>query len=83
MFDAIDRAQVVICDLTDRNPNVMYETGISHALGREVIIIAQDIQNDVPFDLKHLRVIGYNGANQAGRDQLKAALCKTIKSVCG
>lgn len=83
IIDIIDRAAVVICDLTEKNPNVMYETGIAHALGREVIVLAQNISEDVPFDLRHLRCIHYTGANQGGRDQLRETLAKTIRSVRG
>ena len=35
----IDRSRIVICDCTGRNPNVFYEAGIAHTLGREVILI--------------------------------------------
>jgi hypothetical protein len=35
----IDRSRVVVCDCTGRNPNVFYEAGIAHTLGREVILI--------------------------------------------
>jgi hypothetical protein len=79
----IDEAGLIVCDLTGKNPNVLYETGIAHALGREVVILSQDIANDVPFDLKHLRCIEYSGTNQIGRDKLKGDLSKTIKSVLG
>lgn len=54
----IDRARIVICDCTDRNPNVFYEIGIAHTLGREVILITQNA-DDIPFDLRHLRYIRY------------------------
>ena len=54
----IDRSRVVICDCTGRNPNVFYEAGIAHTLGREVIPIAQNPE-DVPFDLRHHRYIRY------------------------
>ncbi len=37
----IDRSRIVICDCTGRNPNVFYEIGIAHTLGREVILISQ------------------------------------------
>src|SRR5262249_27342555 len=37
----LSRASVVICDLSGRNANVFYETGIAHTLGRDVILIAQ------------------------------------------
>ena len=54
----INEAHIVISELTERNPNVFYETGISHTVGKEVVLITQNI-NDVPFDLRHLRCIVY------------------------
>ena len=54
----IDRSKVIVCDCTDRNPNVFYEIGIAHTLGREVILITQ-IAADIPFDLRHLRYVRY------------------------
>lgn len=81
IVQAIDTAAVVVCDLSGRNPNVLYETGIAHAIGRRVVILAQDVSSDVPFDLKHMRCIPYNGTNQFGRDQLRDHLSKTLESV--
>lgn len=52
------RARVVIADLTGKNPNVFYETGIAHTLGREVIQITQHM-DDVPFDLRSIRTLTY------------------------
>jgi hypothetical protein len=54
----ICKASVVICDLTGRNPNVFYEMGIAHTLGKDVIMITQNAQ-DVPFDVAHIRHIRY------------------------
>lgn len=54
----IDRSSLVICDCTERNPNVFYEIGIAHTLGREVILITQ-AEADIPFDLRHLRYVKY------------------------
>jgi hypothetical protein len=39
-------------------PNVFYEIGIAHTLGRDVILITQ-IEPDIPFDLLHLRYLHY------------------------
>lgn len=72
----IDRSSVVICDCTDRNPNVFYEIGIAHTLGREVILITQS-NADIPFDLRHLRYVRYlnNGEGlTALGEQLKPRL---------
>ena len=54
----------IIADLTDRNPNVFYEIGISHALrdAVNVLLIAQDMEH-VPFDLRHLPVVLYKMDN--------------------
>lgn len=65
----IDRSSVVICDCSGRNPNVFYEVGIAHTLGREVILITQSME-DIPFDLRHLRCIPYLN-NGEGREALK------------
>jgi hypothetical protein len=54
----IDRSSVVIADCTGRNPNVFYEVGIAHTLGREVILITQN-EADVPFDLRAHRYVRY------------------------
>ncbi|MBV8755061.1 MAG: hypothetical protein JO328_19565 [Hyphomicrobiales bacterium] len=60
----IDRSKVVICDCTGRNPNVFYEIGIAHTLGREVILITQH-EADIPFDLRHLRYVRYLNNGEA------------------
>ncbi|WP_417699246.1 hypothetical protein [Pseudoalteromonas lipolytica] len=54
----IDHSRIVICDCSGRNPNVFYEAGIAHTLGREVILITQS-EYDIPFDLRHLRYVKY------------------------
>ncbi|MBV4460414.1 hypothetical protein KVG96_20860 [Pseudomonas sp. COR58] len=58
VVDLIDRSSIVVCDCTNRNPNVFYEIGVAHALGKEVILITQS-GGDVPFDLAHIRHIRY------------------------
>jgi hypothetical protein len=58
IWSAIVHAEVVIADCTGRNPNVFYEIGIAHTLGKNTLLITQDI-DDVPFDLRHLRIIEY------------------------
>ena len=68
----IDRAMIVVCDCTGRNPNVFYETGIAHTLGRNVILITQN-PDDIPFDLRHLRYILYLN-NKEGRAKLTKEL---------
>ncbi len=77
----IDRSRVVVCDCTGRNPNVFYEAGIAHTLGREVILITQS-EHDIPFDLRHLRYVRYLN-NTEGRDTLTAALQSRMQTILG
>ncbi|WEK01298.1 MAG: hypothetical protein P0Y59_06325 [Candidatus Sphingomonas phytovorans] len=77
----IDRSRVVICDCSGRNPNVFYEAGIAHTLGREVILITQS-EHDIPFDLRHLRYIRYLN-NAEGRTALANALQGRMETILG
>ena len=58
IWSCIRCSDVIIADCTGRNPNVFYEIGIAHTLGKPVILVSQDI-GDVPFDLRHERIIIY------------------------
>jgi len=75
----IDRSSIIICDCSGRNPNVFYEIGIAHTLGREVILITQS-GGDIPFDLRHLRYVPYLN-NTQGRRALGAALIPKLAEI--
>lgn len=64
----LSRAAIVVCDLSGRNANVFYETGIAHTLGKNVILIAQS-EHDIPFDVAAIRYIRYL-PNEQGLEQL-------------
>jgi hypothetical protein len=51
-------SDLVIADLSGRNPNVFYELGVRHAVNNNTILIAEDL-DDIPFDLRGLRTIVY------------------------
>lgn len=77
--EQIDKADLVIADLTGRNANVFYETAIAHRLKdpHKVILIAQDVE-DVPFDLRHLRCLFYASDSQ-GIEKLRTELIPWIE----
>ncbi len=79
IWESINKSEIIIADLTTRNPNVFYETGIAHTLGKKVILLTQKI-NDVPFDLKPLRIIPYEFTPRGVR-KLERDLDKSIKSI--
>jgi hypothetical protein len=42
-----------------RRENLFYELGLAHALHKPVVLVSSN-EADVPFDLKHIRVIYYD-----------------------
>ena len=58
IFESIAKSGLVVADLTGRNQNVMYELGLASAMGKQTLLLSQDIQ-DVPFDVRHQRVLTY------------------------
>lgn len=76
VFSLLYRSFIVVCDFTGRNPNVFYEAGIAHTLGKHVIPITQSAE-DIPFDLRHHRYLRYLN-NGEGRAQLQTDVGKRI-----
>lgn len=59
VWSGISAAKVLVAEMTTRNPNVFYELGLAHALKKPVVLVSSN-EGDVPFDLKHIRVIYYD-----------------------
>jgi hypothetical protein len=74
---------VVVADVTDCNPNVMYELGLAEALGKKIILISQTADPQrLAFDLLGLRLIVY-GTEGEGLQELTARLRKAVRVVRG
>lgn len=58
IYNQISRADLLVADMTGRNPNVFYEVGYAHALGKNVVLLTQQAE-DIPFDFKHFPHIIY------------------------
>lgn len=59
----IAKAKLIIANIEGRNPNVFYELGIAHALGKKTILIAQAFEN-APFDIRNFRIILYGNSGE-------------------
>ena len=81
IFAAIAQSKLVICDLTGKNPNVLYETGLAHALNVEVVVLTQN-EKDVPFDLAQFRFFKYLN-NGEGLQELQTTLERVISECLG
>ena len=76
----ISQADVVIADCSGRNPNVFYELGMAHALGKPVVLITSDVIEHAPTDIRAFEFISY--AN-LGPDEFLAKLNNALQSVVG
>lgn len=56
----IQNANVIIADISNRNPNVFYELGIAHTYGKNVILITSDQIKETPSDIRHFEFIKYD-----------------------
>lgn len=75
VIENIHNSDIIIADITGNNPNVFYELGYAHAIGKKVIIITQD-RKDTPFDIFGIRNIEYANNNLT---DLVGRLKKTIE----
>jgi len=55
----IEYADLIVADLTNCNPNVLYELGLSHGLKIPTILLSKSIE-EVPFDLRSYRIQVYS-----------------------
>jgi hypothetical protein len=73
-------AKLILADLSGKNPNVFYELGLAHALAKPAILIVESME-DVPFDLRALRVLEYNKNQPRWGDHLQTRITKAIQEV--
>ena len=69
IFNQINKADIIVADMTGRNANVFYEVGYAHALGKIVLLLTQNA-DDIPFDLKHKQHIVYAGKIETLKSKL-------------
>lgn len=59
IYKTIEASDIVICDISHTDPNVMYQLGYAHALLKPVILLAQRSET-LPFDAMGVKVIYYD-----------------------
>lgn len=80
----LTECEMAICDLSSRNPNVMYELGIRQAFGKKVVLI-QDEKTDKIFDVSGINTIFYNSNRVyedvvSSQDEISAAIKDTFEN---
>ncbi len=76
---SVFEADLVIANLTNTNPNVMYELAIRYSFGKPAIVIAEEGTN-LPFDVIDENTIFYRN-DPTGANDLKQKLIEYEKSI--
>lgn len=79
VWNGIQAAEILVAELTSRNPNVFYELGLAHALGKPVVLVT-GAGEDVPFDLRHIRTIYYDTSDPFWGEKLTNKVAENITS---
>lgn len=82
IWNGINSARVLIAELTGRNANVLYELGMAHALHKPVVLVCSKAnEEDVPHDLRHVRVVYYDKDDPHWGTKLIEKVAEKILSV--
>jgi hypothetical protein len=75
VFRNLRDSYIVIADLTDANPNVMYELGLRHTTGKLTFQIGE--RDRLPFDISTIRTILFK-RTEAGFIEAKRSLIRAL-----
>lgn len=79
IWEQIEKAKLLLADLSGKNPNVFYELGLAHAAKKPVVFTAGEL-DDVPFDLRHLRVIIYDIREPEWASRLRKSVADYLRN---
>jgi hypothetical protein len=79
IWEQISKAKILLADLSGKNANVFYELGLAHAATKPVVFTAASLE-DVPFDLRHLRVVIYDVQNPFWGNKLMESITAYLKA---
>ncbi|MGD8779297.1 MAG: hypothetical protein PVH88_10100 [Ignavibacteria bacterium] len=80
IWKSIRECRFILAELTERNPNVMYEIGLAHAIGKPTILLTRN-EEDVPFDLKGIRYRFYDVNDPFWGTNLSEAIKDMVKKI--
>ena len=81
IFEALYECKMSLCDLSSRNPNVLYELGIRQAYDKPVVLV-QDDKTERIFDVSGISTVEYKSTRLyedviAARDKIADAIRET------
>jgi hypothetical protein len=80
ILDELEKAEIIIADLTGLNANVLYELGIAHVRCDSVILVCKKGQI-LPFDLGNIRCIYFDFGSPKMQVEFAERLGKSIDAL--
>jgi nucleoside 2-deoxyribosyltransferase len=77
----LEQAEIIIAEITPANPNVFYELGYAHALGKPTILLARR-GAELPFDIQSFRVVFYDDTI-GGKVEVERNLQRHLEAIAG
>jgi len=77
---SIREASIVIADITPDNPNVFYEVGYAHGIGKPTILLSDRKRERLPFDVSGFRTLFYDNTI-GGKRVVEEKLRKHLESI--
>jgi hypothetical protein len=77
----IAESEIVIAEVSSKNPNVYYEIGYAHAIGKSTILLVER-EVDLPFDIRSYRCIFYDDTIK-GKNEVELTLGKHLDNIKG
>ena len=82
IWHRINQASLIIADLSSRDPNVFYLTGLCDGLNKDVVFLARDAA-DIPFDLRERFFIIYAAGTFEDGERSKEELRVKLEQMLG
>ena len=77
---SIKNASVIVAEITPDNPNVFYEVGYAHAIGKPTILLSDVNREKLPFDVSGFRTLFYENTI-AGKTKVERNLNKFLENI--
>ncbi len=80
IFEGVQNCEMALCDLSNRNPNVLYELGLRQAYNKPVVLVKDEKTENI-FDVSVISTVPYN-SNRLYENVLEAQekICESLKS---
>lgn len=80
MFSEIETSSIAVMDVSEYNPNVMYELGILYSLSKPTVILAETASfKKLPFDIRSRMIIKYDKSSDSKTEDLEKVTKTALK----